>query len=249
MTAPPLVGLTGRRSAARILGTARGFDDAPLDIYMSEYARSVIAAGGLPVHIPLDVDARQLVARLDGLVLSGGEDVDPRRYGQVPGPHTPAIDPERDELELALVDAAIEAGIPLLGICRGQQVINVARGGSLVQHLEPGTGESHSSYAYPRAHRVHEVALSPGSVAADLYGDSVRVNSFHHQAVDRPGEGVLVTGRARDGVVEAIQLATAEVIGVQWHPEVFGGDPIFDWLTTAAQRAAERRITDSRKAT
>ncbi|HEY9499925.1 MAG TPA: gamma-glutamyl-gamma-aminobutyrate hydrolase family protein [Terrimesophilobacter sp.] len=202
---------------------------------MSEYARSVLDAGGLPVHLSLDADATEIVDRLDALVLSGGEDVDSRRYGQAPGPRTGPFSPERDNLELALFETAMAKGIPVLGICRGSQLINVARGGTLVQHLEIGVGESHSSLAYPRAHRGHEVTLEPGSIAHGLYGGSVRVNSFHHQAVDRPGEGVVVTGRASDGVIESYELAGFPVIGLQWHPECFGGDPVFGWLVEQSE--------------
>jgi putative glutamine amidotransferase len=230
MTKKPLIGLSGRRGVGEMLGAPRGFSDAPLDIYMSEYATSVQRAGGVPVHVALDSVAAEIVEHLDAVVFSGGEDVDPRRYGAAPGPHTAAIDPHRDSFELELFHAAMARGLPILGICRGAQLINVARGGSLIQHLQIGTGESHASYAYPRAHRVHAVSLEAGSTAAAFYGASVTVNSFHHQAVDRPGDGVIVTGRADDGVVESFELAGLPVLGVQWHPEVFGGDPIFDWL-------------------
>lgn len=226
----PLVGLTGRRGAGQILGAPLGFSDSPLDIYMSEYARSVLLAGGLPVHLSLDTDAGEIVERIDALVLSGGEDVDPRRYGQAPGKHSGPFSPERDELEIALFDAAMAKGIPVLGICRGSQLINVARGGTLIQHLEVGTGESHASLAYPRAHRGQEITLKSGSIVADLYGDSVHVNSFHHQAADQPGRGVTFTGTAADGIVESFEIEGHPVVGVQWHPECFGGDPIFQWL-------------------
>lgn len=237
----PLVGLTGRRGIGQMLGTPPGFSDSPLDIYMSEYARSVLDAGGLPVHLSLDADATEIIDRLDALLLSGGEDVDSRRYGQAPGSRTGPFSPERDSLELALFEAAMAKGIPVLGICRGSQLINVARGGTLVQHLEIGVGESHSSLAYPRAHRGHEVTLESGSIAHGLYGGSVRVNSFHHQAVDRPGEGVVVTGRASDGVIESYELDGFPVIGLQWHPECFGGDPVFGWLVEQSEVVMSKR--------
>ncbi|MEU4015060.1 gamma-glutamyl-gamma-aminobutyrate hydrolase family protein [Microbacterium sp. NPDC028030] len=234
----PLIGVSGRRLRGAAIGAPHGFADAPLEAYLSEYATSVLRAGGLPVHLPMDAEPAELVERLDGVVIVGGDDVDPRLYGQVPGPFTPLVDPQRDAFEAGLIEAAIEGGLPLLGVCRGAQLLNVVRGGTLRQHLAPGEGESHGSYAYPRAHRVHEVRLSAGSVAHALYGESTRVNSFHHQAVDVPGHGVIVTGWAPDGVVEAIELEGHPVVGVQWHPETFDGDPIFGWLVDQAQAYA-----------
>lgn len=238
---PPLIGLSGRRGVGAAIGAPFGFADAPLDIYLSEYATSVIDAGGLPVHLPISAAPELLAARLDGIVIVGGEDVDPRLYGQAPAPRTGPIDPIRDAFELGLIRAALERGIPILGVCRGMQLINVALGGTLVQHLEPGEGESHGSYAYPRAHRVHEVTIEPGTLAHAVYGESVRTNSFHHQAVDRPGDGLTVVGRAHDGVVEAVESADHAVIGVQWHPETFGGDPVFDWLVSRAETVRTRQ--------
>ncbi len=240
--AKPLVGVTGRRGTGAVIGAPLGFQDAPLEMYLSEYATSVQQAGGIAVHLPIDGDAAELVSRLDAVVIAGGEDVDPRRYGEAPGPHTTRIDPLRDEFEIGLVLAAIDAGIPVLGVCRGLQVINVALGGSLVQHLEIGAGESHASYAYPRAHRTHAVDAEPGTVVERLYGTRFRVNSFHHQAVHRLGEGLRASGTADDGVIESIEYRDETVLGVQWHPETFGGDAAFDWLiaTAIAIRIHER---------
>lgn len=236
--ASPLIGLTGRRKSAAIMTAPRGFSDAPIDVYFAEFATSVQGAGALAVHLPLDGDARALVARLDGLVLVGGDDVDPRRYGQAPGPFTTVVDPACDQFETDLVTAALERDIPILGVCRGQQILNVVLGGTLQQHLELGEGESHGSYAYPRAHRVHDVEFTEGSTHAAVYGTRTRVNSFHHQAVDRPGDGVTVVGRAPDGTAEAIEIAGTSAIGVQWHPETFGNDPIFTWLARTASAKA-----------
>ncbi|WP_226531337.1 gamma-glutamyl-gamma-aminobutyrate hydrolase family protein [Microbacterium paraoxydans] len=230
----PLIGITGRRTRAGVIGAPHGFADAPLEAYLSEYATSVLRAGGLPMHLPMDAAPDDLVARVDGIVIVGGDDVDPRRYGQAPGPFTLAIDPGRDEFEFGVVEAAIEHGVPVLGVCRGAQLINVVRGGTLRQHLAHGEGESHGSYAYPRAHRVHDVSTAPGSLMRELYGDTTLVNSFHHQAVETPGRGVVVTGIAPDGVVEAIEVSGHPAVGVQWHPETFGSDPIFDWLVDQA---------------
>ncbi|MCR3722030.1 MULTISPECIES: gamma-glutamyl-gamma-aminobutyrate hydrolase family protein [Prauserella salsuginis group] len=248
--ASPLIGLTGRRKRATIMAAPQGFADAPIDVYFAEFATSVQGAGALAVHLPLDGDARALVARIDGLVLVGGDDVDPRRYGQSPGPFTTVVDPACDQFEIDLVVAALERDIPVLGVCRGQQILNVALGGTLQQHLEIGEGESHGSYAYPRAHRVHDVEFTEGSTHAAVYGTRTKVNSFHHQAVEHPGDGVTVVGHAPDGTPEAIEVAGTSAIGVQWHPETFGGDPIFDWLArTAAATAQSTRDDDTQEVT
>lgn len=239
----PLIGLTGRRKTAAIMAAPHGFADAPLDVYFAEFATSVQGAGALAVHLPLDGDARALVARLDGLVLVGGDDVDPRRYGQSPGPFTTVVNPCCDQFEIDLVTAALEKDIPILGVCRGQQILNVALGGTLQQHLELGQGESHASYAYPRAHRVHDVEFTEGSTHATVYGTRIRVNSFHHQAVDRLGVGVVVVGRAPDGTPEAIEVGGTSAIGVQWHPEAFGNDPIFEWLARTASAKTQSTRT------
>jgi putative glutamine amidotransferase len=238
----PLIGLTGRRIRGDVLGAPHGFQDAPVDAYFSEYATSVARAGALPVHVPQGVDAVAFADVLDALILSGGDDVDPGAYGGVLGPRVGRIDPERDAFESALLVAVLEQGKPVLAICRGAQLLNVVRGGDLVEDLPIGEGCSHASYAYPRAWRRHRVTFEPGSLAHRVYGDEATVNSFHHQAVRRPGAGVRVSGRADDGVIEAIELDDGLALGVQWHPECLDEDPAFGWLVGAvADRAARTR--------
>ncbi|MBM7515060.1 gamma-glutamyl-gamma-aminobutyrate hydrolase family protein [Nocardioides nitrophenolicus] len=230
----PVIGLTGRRMAARVIDVPAGFHDAPLDIYMSEYATAVLHAGGIPLHLPLDMSPEDVLDLVDGVVFVGGADVDPRRYGGVPHPRSGGLEPLRDQFELDLAARGLRAGVPMLGICRGAQLLNVALGGTLVADLPIGVGESHASYAYPRAHRSHAVSFTAGSALEAIYGPETVVNSFHHQAVDRPGRDVVVTGRADDGVVEAFEVADRPVVGVQWHPECFTADPIFNWLVDAS---------------
>lgn len=213
--------------------------DARLDIYFSDYARAVNEAGGAPIFIPLGTDARAIIEILDGVIIAGGEDVDPRRYGQIPVEEVTHVDPVRDETEMELIRAAQERGIPLLGTCRGHQMLNVTLGGTLVQHLDPKLG--HVGTQYPPAHRVHDVTFDEGSVHHALYGDRTSVNTYHHQAVDRPGEGVRVVGHAPDGTPEAIEVVGQPMIGVQWHPEFFANDPIFDWLMTKARETRAER--------
>lgn len=243
-TAAPLIGITGRTHAAGMIGAPKGFADAPLDVHLNEYASSVIQAGGLPVHIPMGVDTGAIVSRLDGLIIAGGEDVDPRRYGRQPDPRTSSGDGSRDELEIGLLQAALAQRVPVLGICRGQQLINVALGGTLIQHLEGAQGLRHNASEIHRYERVHEVSFRSGSVLHRIYGDGARVNSFHHQAVERLGTGLSAVGHADDGVIEAVELADADVIGVQWHPECFGSDPVFHWFARTVIEARQGRVKE-----
>ena len=212
------------------------------DIHFATYSAKVAQAGGLPVQLSQDADPAELAARLDAIVLTGGADVDPLRYGGGAVPHLTEVEPERDTFEIALVAAALEEGTPILGICRGTQLLNVALGGTIVGDLPVDQGAGHPSTAWPAAVRRHRVAIDPGTVLASLYGTEVWVNSLHHQSVDRPGSRVRVTGRADDGVAEAIEVADAEVIAVQWHPELHDElEPVFDWIVEKGRARAKRR--------
>jgi len=231
----PLVGITGRRlPLARIRGVPEILRSAGAELHLADYARSVAAVGGLPVQLSASTEP-QVLARLDALVLSGGGDIDPTRYGRPLAETDTDVDPARDEREVALYEAAREHDLPVLAICRGLQVVNVAHGGSLVADLPLHAGEPHASFTDPRDARIIRVQTVPGTRVAAWYGPRTRVNCLHHQAVDRLGEGLRVTARAVDGVVEALELPGAPVVGVQWHPEMFAGvDPCFEWLVAAA---------------
>ena len=197
-----------------------------LEIYFRDYARRVAEAGGLPVLLSLETDASQIVARLDGIVLPGGTDVDPALYGAEPEDDLLEPEPARDAQELALLDAAAAGGVPVLAICRGLQVVNVWRGGTLHQHVP-----AHGCFEEPPEKLQHEVTVVAGSALADVYGPSVMVNSLHHQTVDRLGEGLEVTAAAPDGTVEGLECSDAPIVAVQWHPELLPEpDPIFDWF-------------------
>lgn len=164
-------------------------------------------------------------------MLSGGVDIDPARYGAEPGPDHDPPDPRRDEVEFALFEEALDRDVPVLAICRGLQLVNVALGGTPHRHL-----------ATHPAGTDHPVVVEPGSLLAALHGPGLTANSLHHQGVDRPGAGLAITGRAPDGVVEAVELTGRAVLGVQWHPEQTPGpQPVFGWLADAARaRAAVR---------
>lgn len=240
-----MIGITGRRTLRQ-----DEFPDAMRslrsDLYITDYTRAVAVAGGTPVLISRESDPVELANQLDGFVLSGGEDVDPRRYGAVPGPRSSMLDPGRDEFELALVSAVLAARRPLLGICRGMQVINVALRGTLTADLPIGSGESHAFFGYPVTHRAHAVEVRSDTHLHQAVGPRVLVNSYHHQALDRLGDGLLVTGEAADGVIEAVELPGRALLAVQWHPELLDEtDPVFHWLieqcTTAHTEVEEHR--------
>lgn len=187
------------------------------------YPRLVQRAGGLAAMLPPDDPDRaaETVARLDGLVIAGGPDVDPARYGARRSPRTGPAAPERDAWELALIGAALRARTPLLGICRGMQLLNVALGGTLVQHLD-GHAEQVGVFG------THAVEAVPGSRYAGIVPEVCEVPAYHHQAVERLGEGLVVSAYAKDAVVEAVEMPSVAgrgwVLGVQWHPEM--GDDV-----------------------
>jgi putative glutamine amidotransferase len=219
----------------------------------SVYIDSVRRAGGRAVLLPPGGDqdeARATVTGLDGLVVTGGPDVDPVRYGQPPHPQTHAAMPVRDAWELAVTGAALTAGVPLLAICRGMQVLNVCRGGTLHQHVPDLVGhERHSggSGHYGR----HKVRVSPGSMLAGILPepDLFDVPTHHHQAVDLLGDGLRAVAWEEDGLIEALEAGHTElgglsgfVLGVQWHPEQGDDLRLFGALVSAAsERAATER--------
>ncbi len=196
--------------------------------YYQAYMDAVQQAGGTPHLISPDLDQEALdalVACLDGILLAGGEDVDPVLYGQEPHPALGRVDRVRDDLELPLARLALDRGLPILGICRGIQVLNVATGGTLYQDLpsqRPGS-LAHGCFQphFPPDHLAHEVALVSGSLLARILGQEVLpVNSRHHQGVDRLGDGWQAVAHAPDGLVEAIEAPGHPfALGVQWHPE------------------------------
>jgi putative glutamine amidotransferase len=196
------------------------------------YIQAVAAAGGAPLLIPHLADEgllRAVYEQLDGLLLTGGEDVDPARYGQAIHEKCGAISASRDATELPLARWAMQEGKPLLAICRGIQVLNVALGGSLYQDIGaqlPGAARHDWYPGFPRNHLPHTVAVSAGTHLARIVGaGSLPVNSLHHQAVHHVAPPLVITALAPDGVVEALEARDHPfVIGVQWHPEELAGE-------------------------
>ena len=188
------------------------------------YNQAVAQLGGLPLMVSnlAPEHAEAYLEGADGLVLTGGCDVDPGFFGTEPHPLLGLVDLTRDRFELALYHAARKRGVPVLGICRGHQLINVAAGGTLHQHLPALAGTIQHEQMDIGGGPSHGVALEPGSVLARAFGEEhIRTNSYHHQAVDQLGQGLRVIGRSADGVTEAVQNTDGSfVLGVQWHPEM-----------------------------
>jgi putative glutamine amidotransferase len=230
----PLIGI----SAYSELATWSAWE-RPAVLLPRRYSDSVAAAGGIPVLLPPLPGIEDALGRLDGLILSGGGDIDPARYHAEPAPETSRVREERDAAEFALFAAATSRRLPVLGICRGMQVINVALGGTLHQHLPDVVGhDGHSPV--PTDFGEHVVRVAPGSRLGQILGrDEADTPTHHHQGVDQLGRGLVATAWAQDGTIEAFELDGAGdgwfMVAVQWHPEA-GDDPsLFSALVAAAR--------------
>lgn len=217
------------KSTDIVVGISTGFNESAASMSLNDtYTESVRKAGGIPVMLPLVKDSllcERILSNIDALILSGGEDVDPLRYGRDTIPECGYINGPRDTSDLMLGRCAIRRGIPILAICRGEQVMNVALGGTLIQDI-PTEVENYiaHSQSLPRTEPSHTMYFEGESVLKNLLGgvDSIGVNSFHHQAVDDIAPGLTVTARSLDGVVEAYEgFPKYDIIGVQFHPEGF----------------------------
>lgn len=234
----PVIGISAYSQQARW-----GSWDLPAVLLPRRYTDMVAAGGGQPVVLPPSPGVADLLARLDGLVLSGGGDIDPARYGADRDPATDPANPARDDAEIELAQRAIAAGLPLLAICRGLQVVNVALGGTLHQHLPALVGHDGHS---PEAHGYgsHKVSVAAGSQLAGILGRTdAAVPTHHHQAVGRLGDGLVPTAWTDDATVEAVELDKPEsfMIAVQWHPEAGDDLSLFTAVAAAARRYAATR--------
>jgi gamma-glutamyl-gamma-aminobutyrate hydrolase PuuD len=244
MPALPLIGLT-----TYVVDVSWGSWERRSGVLPQSYFELTAAAGGRPLLVPPpstapggpEAGADEVVAVLDGLVLTGGGDVDPAAYAEQSDPETGGVDPVRDASERALLAAALRADLPVLAICRGCQVLNVELGGTLHQHLPDVIGHAAHRSA-PFVFGDVDVVTVPGSLAAEVFGTNPVVRCSHHQAIDELGQGLVPSAATDDGVTEAVELHGARfVLGVQWHPEEQGDRRPFDALVRAAQRYAEER--------
>jgi putative glutamine amidotransferase len=226
-----LVGITTYLEQARW-----GVWDTPAALLPAAYPRLVRAAGAVAVMLPPDAAeaAPAVVARMDAVIVAGGPDVGPERYGQPRHPRTGPPAPERDSWELAVLRAALDGGTPALGVCRGMQLMNVLFGGTLVQHLPERVGHDGHAPA-PGVFGEHRVTPVPGTLLARVLPGPLHVPTYHHQAVDRIGDGLIAAAHADDGTVEAVEAPGARcALGVQWHPENATDLRLVQALLTAA---------------
>lgn len=232
----PVIGITSYEQEA-----SWGHWTLPAALIPVSYVRSVELADGRPFVIPPVADAvDETLDALDGLVLSGGADVDPAQYAEDLHPMTTGLHPQRDEAELMLLEAALAREMPVLAICRGMQVLNVFRGGSLHQHLpelvaHDGHREARGTFS------EHDVRVATGSRTAAIIGHEARVLSSHHQALERIGDGLDAVAWAEDGTVEAVEDPRQFAIGVLWHPEEGEDKRLFEALVDQARRFGEGR--------
>jgi putative glutamine amidotransferase len=250
---PPIIGIT-----ATLKEDVDAVAERPLGRFVRtdlDYVEGVAGAGGAPVVLPPVGDesaAEALIHSLDGLLLSGGSDLDPCYYGEEPVPELGVTLPERDAFEMALVGLALRRGMPVFGICRGMQVLNVALGGTLYQDLPSQWDRDVLKHRQdtPKWQPTHEVRVSEGSYIAKVMGrGKVKVNSYHHQGIRDLAEGLVVTGRSSDGVIEAVEAADLSerwLLGVQWHAEAMRGagpqqESLFEAHVSAAEGHALRR--------
>ena len=216
------------------------------------YVHAIESAGGVPILIPMVNDLKiltALISRLDGLLLPGGIDLHPNRYGEEVHPLTEEADLELDEFEITLVSSAFQEDIPVLGVCRGMQLINVLLGGTLYQDIDEQYPDSigHTHRNLPRTHFAHRISVDPGSRMEKFLGtQALWVNSLHHQAIKEPGKGVRITGRASDGIPELLEVTGYRfVMAAQCHPEeIYPIEPAFARLFSAFVQASDSPLAE-----
>jgi putative glutamine amidotransferase len=230
----PIIGITGELEAARWRTWIREAVISPVS-----YARAVERAGGAPVILPPvpSSSVPSLIDKIDALVVAGGRDVDPSLYGEAPHERTDAPDHRRDRFEILMIRAAIDADLPFLAISRGMHILNVARGGTLTQHLPDRLG-SETHKPDPVKLTIHDVQISAASKLGRVLGATAQVPAAHHQAIDRIGGGLLTVAWTPDQVVEAVELQGHKFgLGVQWRPEEGDDGRLFEALVAAAKAA------------
>jgi putative glutamine amidotransferase len=225
----PVVGIT-----TYLIRAAWAAWDLEAALIPAAYVRAVERAGGSPLLVPPGADIETTLDVVDGLVFSGGSDLDPELYGAEAHAETLGVIRERDDFELPLMRAALERDVPMLAICRGSQVLNVVRGGDIEQHVPDRIG-SEVHREVPGVFSVHDVAVEPGSRLASILGDRHDVKSSHHQGFGRVGDGLTVTAQAPDGTIEGLEDQSRRfALGVLWHPEEGEDLALFEALVTEA---------------
>jgi putative glutamine amidotransferase len=208
----------------------------------ADYVRAIDRAGGRPLLVPPSEDAiEETLDALDGVIFSGGADLDPELYGQEPHPETTGVQGERDRAELALLQAALARDMPVLAVCRGSQVLNVALGGDLVQHLPEVVGDEKHKHT-PGEYADHDVDVAPGTRLGSLIGNRAPVKSHHHQGFGRLGDGLRESARAEDGTLEALEDPSRRfALGVLWHPEAGEDMRLFEALVEESRAYRKER--------
>jgi putative glutamine amidotransferase len=227
----PVIGITTYVTPARW-----GYWDLEASLIPHDYVRAIEEAGGRPLLVPPSEEGiEETLDSLDGIVFSGGSDLDPAHYGEEAHPETFGIHEERDRAELELMKAALDRDMPVLGICRGIQVLNVARGGNLIQHLPEIVGHEGHKHDPPGAFIDHDVEIDPDTTLAQILGDRHPVKSHHHQGLDAVGEGLRVSAHAEDGSIEGVEDPEHRfAVGVLWHPEAGEDKKLFEALVEQA---------------
>ena len=228
--ARPVIGITTYVTAA-----SWSYWNRDAALIPADYVEAVERAGGRPLLVPPSEEAiEETLDALDALIFSGGADLDPELYGQEPHPETAGVRGDRDRAELALLTAALERDMPVLAICRGSQILNVARGGDLLQHLPDVVGDEKHKHT-PGTFADHDVTVERGTRLASLLGDRAPVKSHHHQGFGRLGDGLQVTAHAEDGTIEAVEATDRRfTLGVLWHPEAGEDMKLFEALVDQA---------------
>ena len=235
----PVIGITTYVTPAKW-----SYWDVEAALVPATYVQSIERAGGRPVLVPPSEEAvEETLDALNGILFSGGSDLDPELYDQEPHDETFGVHPERDRAELHLLEAALARDMPVLAVCRGSQVLNVARGGDLVQHLPDVVGDEKHKHT-PGTFADHDVALQDGTRLATLLGDRAPVKSHHHQGFGRIGEGLRIAAHAEDGTIEAVEDPDRRfALGVLWHPEAGEDLRLFEELVRQAEDYRGSRIS------
>jgi gamma-glutamyl-gamma-aminobutyrate hydrolase PuuD len=235
----PLIGITAYAEPS----VRWGVWDVPAAVIPLSYVRAIESAGGRALLVPPSEDGiDETLDAVDGLLFSGGADIDPAEYGHDPHPETKDVRPERDRGELALLIAALGRDMPVLAVCRGSQVLNIARGGDLVQHLPDEVGDEKHKHN-PGVFSDHDVDVKAESRLGSLLGDRAPVKSHHHQGFGRVGDGLVETAWAEDGTLEALEDPDKRfAVGVLWHPEAGDDGALFRALVDEARAYREKKV-------